>query len=160
MLLNDVITEETILFDLDVTTKDEALETMVQCLYDTGRINDYEGFLNDVFEREKIESTDMGIGVAIPHGKSSAVQKPSVVIGRLVKPIYWKESEKEEEQEKPIFAIFLLAVSASDKNGSMHLELISKVATLLIDDAFVKELKTTPSEKTLVETIKTYLGGM
>jgi fructose PTS system EIIA component len=158
MFLDEVITEETILFDLDAATKDEVLGKMAQRLFETGRIDDYDVFLCDVLEREKIESTDMGIGVTIPHGKSIAVQKTSVVIGRLTKPIRWKEEQ--EEEEKPVFAIFLLAVPSSDENGSMHLELISKVATLLIDDDFVETLRTTPSEKTLLQTIETYLGEM
>ena len=158
MQLHEVITEETILFDLKGKSKHEVLAKMVQCLADTGRIDDYDAFIENVLEREKIESTDMGIGVAIPHGKSSAVKQTSVVIGRLADPIPWKEAQ--EDHEKATFAIFLLAVPASDENGSMHLELISKVATLLIDDDFVEILKSTPSEKTLLSTIETFLGGM
>lgn len=159
MDLNEVITEETILFGLQSPTKEDALRSMVQRLFDTGRIDDFDTFLENVLEREKIESTDMGIGVAIPHGKSAAVQQTSVVIGRLAAPICWNKDE-EEENPKPIFAIFLLAVPASDENGSLHLELISKVATLLIDDDFIEVLKTTPNESGLLKSIEEFIGGM
>lgn len=158
MQLYEVITEETILFDLKVKTKYEVLAKMVRRLYDLRRIDDHDAFLENVLEREKIESTDMGIGVAIPHGKSAAVQQTSVVIGRLAEPILWKEVQ--EEDDLPIFAIFLLAVPASDENGSLHLELISKVATLLIDDDFVEVLKTTAKESGLLKSIEVFLGGM
>ncbi len=158
MDLNEVITEETILFDLEGKTKQEVLAKMVQRLSDLGRIDDYDLFLNDVLEREKIESTDMGIGVAIPHGKSPAVQQTSVVIGRLAELLLW--NEEQEGDNLPIFAIFLLAVPASDENGRLHLELISKVATLLIDDDFVEMLKTTLNENELLKSIEEFLGGM
>ena len=156
MRLEEIITENNIDLNLKANTKVEAIEKLVKLLFEDGRVEAVEPFLNDVLDREKIEPTDMGIGVAIPHGISDIVTRPSVAIGRLKEPFFW---EGAEESEKPIFAVFLLA-SSKKIEGNDHLEMISKIATLLIDDDFIEILKMTSSKTTLFEAIQTFLGGM
>jgi PTS system fructose-specific IIA component len=157
MHLLEMLNEQTINLDLQAGTKEEALDQLATMLKNNERLVDKETFLKDVFEREAIEPTDMGIGVAIPHGKSAAVKQTTVAIGRLTEPIYWNGTS--DNSDEPIFAIFLLAVSLNDK-GTTHLEIISKIASLLIDDQFIDSLRHTPNQSSLLETIEKYLGEM
>ncbi|MEN8240521.1 MAG: PTS sugar transporter subunit IIA [Chloroflexota bacterium] len=157
MRLEEIITEKSIDLELEAKSKSEAIEKLVDVLLENERIVEKEPFLQNVLEREKTESTDMGIGVAIPHGISDAVAQPSVVIGRLKDPFYWEEDE--ELQEEPIFAVFLLA-SSKNIQGNDHLEMISKIATLLIDDDFKHTLRTASSKTILLNAIQSHLGEM
>ncbi|MBI9043138.1 MAG: PTS sugar transporter subunit IIA [Anaerolineaceae bacterium] len=156
MQFNELLSKKTINLNLESTSKSEAITELVNLLNENGRVNDKASFLNDVLARENIESTDMGIGIAIPHGKSEAMKKTSIAIGRLTRPIYWNE---EKQDEVPIYAIFLLAVSPNDK-GVTHLELISKIASLLIEDDFIETLKTEQNESRLLNTIRSRIGEM
>ena len=155
MRLDEIITEQCIDLELTAKTKAEAIERLVDILLDNKRISEKDVFLNNLMEREKVETTDMGIGVAIPHGISDVVTKPSVIIGRLKKPFFWEEEE--ELQDEPIFAIFLLA-SSRNIQGSDHLEMIAKVATLLLEDDFIHTLKTASRQTEIIDAIQYHLG--
>ena len=157
MDLSTVITAETIDLQIDAATKKEAVTHLVEMLYQAGRIDDSEPLLESIFERERIESTDMGIGVAIPHGVSDSVKEASVAIGKLRTPFFWNGTQ--EDKNKPIFAIFLLTNSPGGR-GDSHIEILSQIASLLIDDDFVAFLKQTTDADTLLKTINTYIGEM
>ena len=157
MQLLEIINEECINLELKAETKKEALEELAGMLEINDRLLTRNDFIKDVLEREKIEATDLGIGIAIPHAKSAAVKKTSVAIGRLRAPIKWNAAEEPNNQDPPVAVIFLLAVSEKDK-GNAHLELISKIATLLIEENFVKILFNTTSKKELLTTIKNQIG--
>lgn len=156
MRIEEIINEEIISLNIEAETKIEAIEKLVDMLYATDRITEKNLFLQDILDREKIESTNMGIGVAIPHGRSISVKQASVAIGRLIRPIRWDDSEVSEEN--PVHTVFLLA-SSPDDNGKSHIDVISKIASLLIDDSFVAFLKRTDSEKKLLDSIKSHIGG-
>ena len=147
--LREIIVPATINLDMEVNTKENAIGELADMLYADGRINDRSIFIQDILEREKVETTDMGIGVAIPHGTSSAILKNSIAIGRLNDPIAWDNNEK----SKKISVIFLLAV-CSENRDKTHLELISRIATLLIDDDFLDTLFHTNSKTVLLSKIQ------
>jgi PTS system fructose-specific IIA component len=155
MCLAGIITGDLIDLNLDAGTKQETIEKLTDLLLEDHRISSRDDFLASVFERERTEPTDMGIGVAIPHGKTDAVIKASVAIGKMRSPIPW--TEEEEAQDEPIYAVFLMA-SPDQADGYTHLEVISKIASLLIDDDFIEILKTTRDENLLLETMQTMIG--
>lgn len=157
MNLAEIINEELILLNLEVRTKQEAIGILTDVLLATGRISSKDDFLASVYEREKTEPTDMGIGVAIPHGKTDAVIKPSVAIGKMKTPIHWTEEAGPEVE--PIYAVFLMA-SPDQADGYIHLEIISKIATLLIDEDFIEVLKNTRDKTLLISTIQSMIGEM
>lgn len=157
MDLSAVITTKTIDLQIDAKTKKEAITHLVEMLYQAGNIEDRAPLLESIFEREKIESTDMGIGVAIPHGVSDSVKEASVAIGKLRTPFFWNGAQ--EDKNEPIFAIFLLT-NSPDGRGDSHIEILSQIASLLIDDDFVAFLKQTTDADTLLKTINTYIGEM
>lgn len=155
MNIESVINTNLIDLSLAAGSKEEALKQLIELLYENKRISDKEEFLDEVLERENTETTDLGFGIAIPHGRCSAVIKPSIAIGKLNQPIIWDESV--ETEGKPVYAIFLMA-SSPDAEEISHMEIISRVATLLIDDEFVAFLKNTDSTENLFNRIKKQLG--
>ncbi|MBI9108785.1 MAG: PTS sugar transporter subunit IIA [Spirochaetales bacterium] len=132
-------------FSPDGRNKNAVIREMTEMLKSDGRISDTSAFYANVLEREGISSTDTGIGVAIPHGKGSFVERSSVVICRFDKGLVW--------DREPVKAVFLLAVD-DDEDGLAHLELIAKVSTMLMDDDFLELLFTASSEKILFNEIK------
>ena len=155
MNIESVINSELINLSLAAESKIEAINLLIELLHKADRISDKGQFLQEVLEREETESTDLGFGIAIPHGRCSAVIKPSVAIGKLRTPVTWNETD--ENPEDPVYGIFLMASSPDDK-GVSHMEIIAKIATLLIDDEFVAFFKDTQNEEELLEKIKTLLG--
>ena len=140
--LAEVIHKETIKLDMKATTKDEALEELTELLYDTGVLANKEAFLEDVYYRETLGSTGIGNEIAIPHGKSKFVNKTSIAFGKAKADIKWETLD-----DKPVHFIILFAVTESDKN-SVHVRLLSKVATKLGDDEVCENLlKATTAEE-------------
>jgi len=147
--LREIIVPATINLNMEVKTKENAISKLADMLYADGRINERSVFIQDILEREKVETTDMGIGVAIPHGTSSSILKNSIAIGRLKNPIAWDS----QQEAKKISVIFLLAVCSENRDRT-HLELISKIATLLLDDDFLDTLFHTTSKTELLLKIQ------
>ncbi len=152
MKFNKIMDEKIVDLDMEAQTKDEALKKMAQMLYNDGRIFTLDRFVQDVYERESLETTNMDIGVAIPHSKSDDIKKTSVALVRLKKEISW------EDFGEPVKVIFLLAVSPND-DGVEHLELIAKIAELLIDERFVDKLYKTRNTRRLLKRINRMIGG-
>ncbi len=152
MKFNTIMDEKIVSLDMEAQTKDEALKKMAQMLYNDGRIFTLDRFIQDVYERESMETTNMDIGVAIPHSKSETIKKTSVALVRLNKEISW------EDFGEPVKIIFLLAVSPND-DGVEHLELIAKIAELLIDERFVDRLYKTRNVRRLLKRINRMIGG-
>lgn len=155
MKISDIVNPVLIDLDIKAGSKIESLNILIELLHKSNRISDKKLFLEEILARESIETTDLGFGIAIPHGRCNAVIKPSVAIGKLNTPIIWNESA--ETQEEPVYAIFLMA-SSPEAKGISHMEIISKIATLLIDDEFVAFFKETDSDDQLLERIEKQLG--
>ncbi len=152
--LSEVLNPATVDLDLKAGSRKESIEALADLLSADQRILDKEVFIEDVLAREEIETTNMGIGVAIPHGKSSAVTRNSIAIGRVDHPIDWDP----EKDEKQVTVIFLLAVRDDAAKDKTHLEMISKVAALLVKEAFLDVLFKTDSKQELLENIFRLIG--
>ena len=134
MNVAQVLKKENIIAGLSAQSKNEALEKLVQILYEGGYLEDKDAFLADVLHREEISTTGIGNGIAIPHGKSSAVKKTTVAIGRLTSSLEW-----ESVDDKPVELIVLLAVNDADKTG-IHVKLLSEMARKLASEQNCKKL--------------------
>lgn len=131
--IESVLTEELIDLHLKGRTKDDVLKEMVQILYDSGRISDYDEFLADVYLREEEGMTGIGDAIAIPHGKSDSVQLTSVVVGRADGDIEWNSIDG-----KPVRLVIMLAIKSFDK--TVHIKLLSKIATSLCNKDTISNL--------------------
>ncbi len=134
MEMKEFLSEYLVDLNLNAKTKEEAITKLCQRLYDNGCIKSVEDFVADVYEREEEGETGIGQDVAIPHGKSENVIKTSLAIGRT-ETIDW-----EGEKHQPVEIIILFAVRLVD-NTSVHLKLLSQVASKLGNDDVLEQLK-------------------
>lgn len=150
MEIQKMMSNQTINLELDVTHKDEVIEKMVDMLFEDGRLLSKEGFLSDILEREQTMSTNMGEMIAIPHAKSLHVKQSSIAFARLKQPIEWSEDGK-------IDLVFMLAINEMHE-GVSHLEVIAKLAMLLIEDEFKKSLYEINDVNSIISIIDKFNG--
>nr|UWI49562.1 PTS sugar transporter subunit IIA [Clostridioides difficile] len=150
MKISDVLKEEQIVFNLEAITKEETIKKLSRIFVENGIVDNEEEYVKSVLEREEHATTGIGNGIAIPHGKSDAVKKSSIIFAKSKNKIEWEALD-----EKPVDSIFLLAISNIDKDSN-HLVLLSKLATKLMDDDNVDALKLADSAQ---EVIKIFNEG-
>lgn len=129
-----VIHTELIAIDIAATTKQAAIREITHLLATAGYVNDEEAFAADVSARELEGPTGLGQGVAIPHGKSPAVNKTTLAVATVATPLAWESLDDE-----PISIIILFAVRDDDAE-TLHIKLLQKVAVLLAHDDFIASL--------------------
>jgi fructose-specific phosphotransferase system IIA component len=133
MTLLELISEKSVLIGLHGSTKSEIVEELVQAIEDEDRILDRKKVLDSVLQREGIMSTGIGHGIAIPHGKSDAVNKLCGVLG-----IKREGVDFESLDGQPAFIFFLL-VSPIDVSGP-HIKALARISRLLKGEEFRKAL--------------------
>lgn len=129
MKIEDVLSIDSIDIDVKVTSKNEALQKLVELASKTGKVNSPEGTLKEVFAREQIMSTGIGKGLALPHAKTNHVE---TCIGALA--IFKNKLEFDSLDGAPIDMAFLLL--GREKNVGAHLRLLSKLSRFLNDEEF------------------------
>ena len=144
MKITDLLSKESVLLNIDVKDKDACLVKLVDLMDASGKISDKKLYLDAVQEREKEGTTGVGNGIAIPHGRCSGVKEPGLAAMTINGGV-----EYEALDAKPVDLAFLIA--APEGSGSMHLEILSKLATMLMDENFVADLK---KAKTVEEFLK------
>ena len=112
----------------------------------SGIINNEKEYLNSVLEREKESTTGVGNGIAIPHGRCKAVDKAGLAAIVLNKPV-----EYEALDNKPVELLFLIA--APEDKGNVHLEILSKLAMMLMDQEFTFKLKNSRTAEEFIRAI-------
>ena len=101
--ISDLFTEDFILLDVDINSKDELFKAAAEHLYSKNIVNDKELFIKALYDRESIGETGVGDGFAIPHAKSEAVNKPAVLYIKSNRKI-----EYESLDDLPIDNFFML----------------------------------------------------
>ena len=119
-----LISPEVIVMDLKSETKDELLKEMVMILANSGKVRDWEHVYSDVLDREKIMSTGMDKGIAIPHAKSEGVVSCCVAVGIKKSGIDFGSLDKEPSK------IFFLIVSPK-KSNSPHLQILASISSVV-----------------------------
>ena len=141
--------KENVCLNLKAKTKDEAIQEMVQMLYDNGIVSDKEEFVKEIYRREEEGITGLEEGIAIPHGKSAVVKKSAIAVGRTSTDITdWKSFD-----DKPIRCIIMFAIR--DVDMSEHIILLSHVSEKLLDKDVIEVLHKAQT----VEEITKVLGG-
>ncbi len=129
------INKKLILTGVNVASKDDLLDQLVNRSVDAGLVESYEDYRKSVERRELEISTNMGNGIAIPHGKSVSVLNPFFAFAKLDQAIQWNPDD-----ESKVDLIFLLGVP--DKSAANdHIRLLSKLAGHLVNDDFVESLR-------------------
>lgn len=144
MKITDLLSKESVLLNIDVKDKDACLVKLVDLMDASGKISDKKLYLDAVHEREKEGTTGVGNGIAIPHGRCSGVKEPGLAAMTINGGVEYNALDS-----KPVDLAFLIA--APKGSGSVHLEILSKLATMLMDENFVGNLK---KAKTVEEFLK------
>ncbi|WP_240542824.1 PTS sugar transporter subunit IIA [Exiguobacterium qingdaonense] len=143
MKLMDYMDEALIELDLAATSREEAFEILTKKLDDAGYLNDRAAFVTALEAREALSSTGIGFEVAIPHGKTDAVNRPVIAFAKAPKGIEWDSLDGE-----PAKLIFMIGVPEAAE-GDEHLRILALLSRRLIDDEFRNRLK----EATTVEQV-------
>ena len=133
MNLTELLDEQVILVNLEATNKRAVIEEMATALTTSEKITDQEAVLQAVLEREKIMSTGIGKGVAIPHGKCNAVNQLAGVLAIKKDGIDFQALD-----EQPVYLFFLL-VSPTEVSGP-HIRALAHISRLLRHDNLRKKL--------------------
>ena len=136
MQLQKILDEKIIDLKMNSKTKDEALRHLCQKLFDAGYIDNIEQFMLDIYEREKEGVTGIGNYIAIPHGKSDAVKKIGIAIGKCAYEIEWESLD-----DNGVKLIFLFAVNNDHEFARNHMLLLSEIARKLGNDQAVAKLQ-------------------
>ena len=133
MKITDLLKENSIELNVQSDSKVDILNKLVELMSMTAKIENIEEYKNKVFAREEQGSTGIGEGIAIPHGKSEVVKEPGLVA--MVVP---NGVDFEAIDQKKVNLLFLIA--APDNKDNIHLEVLSRLSALLMDEEFRKKL--------------------
>ncbi len=146
MRIIDLLAPESIRLDGQAADKKDALDKMVELMAASGKISDVETYRKGVYAREEESTTGIGEGIAIPHCKSDAVNKPG--LAAMVVP---DGVEFDALDGEPVNLLFLIAAPNTEDN--VHLDVLSKLSVLLMDEAFTAGLKSAGSVEEFLKVI-------
>ncbi|EPF08874.1 MULTISPECIES: fructose-specific PTS transporter subunit EIIC [Bacillus cereus group] len=132
--LTDITSLELIETDLKGETRDDIIDEMIQKLKQVDALHSVTEFKQAIMNREQESTTGIGINIAIPHGKSAAVRKPSVVFGIKQSGIDWNSLDGTEAK-----LIFMIAVPKGNE-GNEHLKILQMLSRKLMDDSYRERL--------------------
>ncbi|MGO1059273.1 PTS fructose transporter subunit IIABC [Planococcus sp. FY231025] len=146
MKITQLLTEETIVLDVQARSKSDVLSELIGQLDRAGKLNDPAAFARDIQAREDQSTTGIGEGIAIPHAKSAAVKSPAIAFGRSVEGLDYDSLDGQ-----PAHLFFMIA--ASEGANDDHLEALSRLATFLMDEAFRSRILAAGSKAEVLQAV-------
>ena len=146
MRLSEILEEAHIIPELKAKDKKEVLAELAEAITSHEPSLDKGSLVKILMERERLGSTGIGDGVAIPHGKFHGVSQPVVSFGRSREGL-----DFESMDGQPAYLFFLLV--APENSASIHLKALAKIAKILKNSSFRKVLMEVPTRKELYQTI-------
>lgn len=146
MRITDLLDKRSISLTGTPGTKSEALDAIVDLMCESGKINDREAYRAQVYEREEESTTGIGDGIAIPHGKCDAVTRPG-----LAAMVIKDGVEFDSLDGRPVTLMFLIA--APNTKDNVHLDVLSKLSVLMMDEKFADDLRNAKSVDEFLEII-------
>ena len=146
MRITDLLDKRSISLDAVCASKSDALDQAVALMVKSGKINDEEAYRKQVYLREEESTTGIGEGIAIPHGKCDAVTKPG-----LAAMVIKDGVDFDSLDDEPVNLLFLIAAPNTEDN--IHLDVLSKLSMLLMDENFVEKLKNASSVDEFLEIV-------
>jgi PTS system fructose-specific IIC component len=141
MRITDLLDIKSISLGAAPKNKQEALDEIVALMAKSGKINNEEAYRKQVYAREEESTTGIGEGIAIPHGKCDAVDRPGLAAMVVKDGVDFDSLDGE-----PVTLMFLIAAPNSEDN--VHLDVLSKLSMMLMDEEFTANLRKaeTPEE--------------
>jgi len=133
MNMKDALSESCVIANLKGGTKEEVLTELASALKNAGLVQDVGQAVGVILEREKLGSTGIGDGVAIPHGKMKGLNHILCVFGRSKAGI-----DFDAVDGKPVNIFFLLL--APEDSAGLHIQMLSRISRILRDPSFRKRL--------------------
>ena len=147
MKITDILSEKVIVTKLAGTTKGEILNSIINLAATSDRVIDKEKMRSAILEREKIMSTGVGSGFAIPHGKTDAVQDIVAAFASTEQPIDYQSLD-----DQPVRIVFLLV--GKDNSVGPHIKLLSRISRLMNKEEFRKKLIDAESPTEILQIFK------
>ena len=138
MRITDLLDARSISLTSSPQTKSEALDQAVALMVKSGKIRDEEAYRKQVYAREEESTTGIGEGIAIPHGKCDAVSKPGLAAMVIKNGVEFDSLDGE-----PVTLLFLIA--APNTKDNVHLDVLSKLSVMLMDEEFTEKLRNAKS---------------
>ena len=133
MRIRELLSNQSIALGAEAANKKDIIEKMTVLMETSGNLTDRKRYLKGVLEREAEGTTGIGEGVAIPHAKNAAVKKAGIAAMVLKKEVDFESLDGE-----PVKLVFMIA--APDNGANEHLEALSRLSTMLMDDEFRNRL--------------------
>lgn len=146
MRITDLLDKRSICLDGSPKSKNEALDQVIALMMKSGKIKDEESYRRQVYAREEESTTGIGEGIAIPHGKGDAVNRPGLAAMVVKDGVDFDSLDGE-----PVTLIFLIA--APNTRDNIHLDVLSKLSMLMMDEEFTKALRNAASVEEFLQII-------
>lgn len=145
MRITDLLKKESISLNRELGSKAEAIDALIELHKKSGNLKNADAFKKGILAREAQGSTAVGDGIAIPHAKTSAVSKPG--LAAITAP---SGVDYEALDGKPSNLLFMIA---APEDGNLHLEVLSRLMTMLMDSSFRNELLSAKSPDEFMKVI-------
>lgn len=142
----DLLSKDVIASDLKAEKKEEVLSELIDVLFDAKKIKDKKKAFEAVMDREKLSTTGVGYGVAIPHGKYNDIEQLTACFGRSKNGVDFDAMD-----HKPVHIFFLFL--SSDNETNLHLKILARSCRLLKKDTFRESLMHADNEDEILSVI-------
>ena len=146
MRITDLLDKRSISLNAAPADKKETLDLAVELMAKSGKLSDVEKYREQVYAREEESTTGIGEGIAIPHGKCDAVKAPG-----LAAMVIKNGVEYESLDGEPVTLLFLIA--APNTKDNVHLDVLSKLSVMLMDENFTTSLRNAKSVDEFLQII-------
>ena len=146
MKLSEILEENNVIPELKAKEKKGVLEELAEVIYNSEPSIDKGALVKVLVERERLGSTGIGDGVAIPHGKLNSVTHPIISFGRSKEGLGFDAMDGQ-----PTYLFFLLV--APEISSGVHLQVLARIAKMLKSSAFRKKLMEANTKEDLYQTI-------
>ena len=146
MRITDLLDKNSISLNAAPADKKETLDLAVELMAKSGKLSDVEKYREQVYAREEERTTGIGEGIAIPHGKCDAVKAPG-----LAAMVIKNGVEYESLDGEPVTLLFLIA--APNTKDNVHLDVLSKLSVMLMDENFTTSLRNAKSVDEFLQII-------
>ena len=146
MRITELLDRRSIALDRAPKSKQETLDMAIELMCASGKIRDEEGYRKQVYLREEESTTGIGEGIAIPHGKGESVIRPG-----LAAMVIKDGVDFDSLDDEPVTLLFLIA--APNTKDNVHLDVLSKLSMMLMDEAFTESLRNAKTVDEFLEII-------
>lgn len=147
MNIFSLLNKKTVLPNLEANDKAEILNRMISSLEHLVSDGELDEIREAVFERERIMSTGVGKGLAIPHGKASGINQTYAAFAILEEPVEYEAIDSE-----PVNMVFLLV--GPQASNSLHIKMLSRISRLMNNTEFRERLRECSTAEEIIEQFK------